>query len=274
MPGSRTGPPWPLLKRPRRSTPEPYHRRREDSAPLCSAARIIAWTTRPLAHHCATRSWCYVTSKVDNPRRGSVVHGWVYFTYLLLTLNLASGPLAARQNTAGVLLAGTNSAAPASSSAPDQRSRPASGFSLSPGSAAPALAGATRDRDGMPILPPGSAGPLCGRHRTGRRPGRSRTTARLCRAGIHSHASRTPRPNAQADTGQLLPRRSSELSAQLRQQRSAVFAASSPYLPGPPRLTARQSMPPSATPPNRVVGNAGRVRSRRLASRALASALH
>lgn len=46
--------------------------------------------------------------KVDNPPTWiGVVHGWVYFTYLLLTLNLAVKVRWPLGKTAGVLLAGT-----------------------------------------------------------------------------------------------------------------------------------------------------------------------
>lgn len=70
--------------------------------------RIMAWTTGlwliALCYEIVVR---YVV-KVDNPPTWiGVVHGWVYFTYLLLTLNLAVKVRWPLGKTAGVLLAGT-----------------------------------------------------------------------------------------------------------------------------------------------------------------------
>ena len=70
--------------------------------------RVLAWATGlwliALCYELVVR---YVV-KVDNPPTWiGVVHGWVYFTYLLFTLNLAVKVRWALGKTLGVLLAGT-----------------------------------------------------------------------------------------------------------------------------------------------------------------------
>ncbi len=71
------------------------HRRREDSHRFVDHGVDDG----PRSSHCATRSWSYVV-KVDNPPTWiGVAHGWVYFTGLLLTLNLAIQSAGRRQNS-------------------------------------------------------------------------------------------------------------------------------------------------------------------------------
>ena len=70
--------------------------------------RVMAWTTGlwliALCYEIVVR---YVV-KVDNPPTWiGVVHGWVYFTYLLFTANLAVKVRWPIAKTIGVLLAGT-----------------------------------------------------------------------------------------------------------------------------------------------------------------------
>ncbi|KAA1248867.1 DUF3817 domain-containing protein [Mycobacterium simiae] len=70
--------------------------------------RVMAWTTgiwlMALCYEIVVR---YVV-KVDNPPTWiGVVHGWVYFTYLLFTANLAVKVRWPIGKTVGVLLAGT-----------------------------------------------------------------------------------------------------------------------------------------------------------------------
>lgn len=70
--------------------------------------RVMAWTTGlwliALCYEIVVR---YVV-KVDNPPTWiGVVHGWVYFTYLLFTANLAIKVRWPIAKTIGVLLAGT-----------------------------------------------------------------------------------------------------------------------------------------------------------------------
>lgn len=70
--------------------------------------RIMAWTTGlwliALCYEIVVR---YIV-KVDNPPTWiGVVHGWVYFTYLLCTANLAVKVRWPIGKTVGVLLAGT-----------------------------------------------------------------------------------------------------------------------------------------------------------------------
>ncbi|WP_421844941.1 DUF3817 domain-containing protein [Mycobacterium sp.] len=70
--------------------------------------RVMAWTTgiwlMALCYEIVVR---YIV-KVDNPPTWiGVVHGWVYFTYLLFTANLAVKVRWPIARTGGVLLAGT-----------------------------------------------------------------------------------------------------------------------------------------------------------------------
>lgn len=70
--------------------------------------RVMAWTTGiwlvALCYEIVVR---YLV-KVDNPPTWiGVVHGWVYFTYLLFTANLAVKVRWPIGKTVGVLLAGT-----------------------------------------------------------------------------------------------------------------------------------------------------------------------
>ena len=71
--------------------------------------RVMAWTTGiwliALCYEMVLRS---TSSKVDGPPTWiGVVHGWVYFVYLLFTANLAVKVRWPIAKTIGVLLAGT-----------------------------------------------------------------------------------------------------------------------------------------------------------------------
>ena len=70
--------------------------------------RVLAWTTGvwliALVYEMILKYWV----KVDNPPDWiGVVHGWVYFVYLLCTANLAVKVRWPIAKTIGVLLAGT-----------------------------------------------------------------------------------------------------------------------------------------------------------------------
>ncbi|HNP13065.1 MAG TPA: DUF3817 domain-containing protein [Mycobacterium sp.] len=70
--------------------------------------RVMAWTTGIwLIALCYEMVMKYIV-KVDNPPTWiGVVHGWVYFIYLLFTANLAVKVRWPIAKTVGVLLAGT-----------------------------------------------------------------------------------------------------------------------------------------------------------------------
>jgi integral membrane protein len=70
--------------------------------------RVLAWTTGiwliALCYEIVLR---YVVKVEDPPTWIGVVHGWVYFVYLLATANLATKVRWPIAKTIGVLLAGT-----------------------------------------------------------------------------------------------------------------------------------------------------------------------
>lgn len=70
--------------------------------------RVMAWTTGIwLIALCYEMVMKYIV-KVDNPPTWiGVVHGWVYFVYLLFTANLAVKVRWPIAKTVGILLAGT-----------------------------------------------------------------------------------------------------------------------------------------------------------------------
>lgn len=70
--------------------------------------RVMAWTTGIwLIALCYELVANYVIKVDDKITWIGVVHGWVYFVYLLLTLNLATKVRWPLGKTVGVLLAGT-----------------------------------------------------------------------------------------------------------------------------------------------------------------------
>lgn len=80
----------------------------EKIRPALLAYRVLAWTTGvwliALCYEIVVR---YVV-KVDNPPTWiGIVHGWVYFAYVLAAFNLAIKVRWALGKTVGVLLAGT-----------------------------------------------------------------------------------------------------------------------------------------------------------------------
>ena len=70
--------------------------------------RVLAWTTGvwliALVYEMVLK---YIVKVEDPPNWIGVVHGWVYFVYLLLTANLAVKVRWPIAKTVGVLLAGT-----------------------------------------------------------------------------------------------------------------------------------------------------------------------
>lgn len=70
--------------------------------------RILAWTTGVwLIALCYEMVLKYVVKVDDPPTWIGVVHGWVYFIYLMFTANLAVKVRWPIAKTVGVLLAGT-----------------------------------------------------------------------------------------------------------------------------------------------------------------------
>ena len=81
---------------------------REKIRSALTSYRVLAWTTGVwLIALCYEIVLKYVV-KVDNPPSWiGIVHGWVYFVYLLFTANLAVKVRWPIAKTIGVLLAGT-----------------------------------------------------------------------------------------------------------------------------------------------------------------------
>ncbi|BBY59894.1 DUF3817 domain-containing protein [Mycolicibacterium sarraceniae] len=70
--------------------------------------RVLAWTTGLwLIALCYEMVMKYIVKVDDPPTWIGVVHGWVYFVYLLFTANLAVKVRWPIAKTIGVLLAGT-----------------------------------------------------------------------------------------------------------------------------------------------------------------------
>jgi integral membrane protein len=70
--------------------------------------RVLAWTTGIwLIALCYEMVLKYIVKVEDPPSWIGVVHGWVYFIYLLFTANLATKVRWPIPKTIGVLLAGT-----------------------------------------------------------------------------------------------------------------------------------------------------------------------
>ena len=73
-----------------------------------TAYRILAWTTGLwLIALCYEMVLKYIVQVEDPPSWIGVVHGWVYFAYLLSAANLATKVRWPIGKTVGVLLAGT-----------------------------------------------------------------------------------------------------------------------------------------------------------------------
>ena len=76
--------------------------------PALTAYRVMAWATGIwLIALCYEIIMKYVVRVEDPPSWIGVVHGWVYFVYLLCTANLAVKVRWPIPKTIGVLLAGT-----------------------------------------------------------------------------------------------------------------------------------------------------------------------
>jgi integral membrane protein len=70
--------------------------------------RVLAWTTGIwLIALCYEMVLKYVVKVDDPPNWIGIVHGWVYFVYLIFTVNLAIKARWPIGKTIGVLLAGT-----------------------------------------------------------------------------------------------------------------------------------------------------------------------
>ena len=140
--------------------------------------RVMAWTTGIWLIALCYEIVVHYVVKVPNPPTWiGVVHGWVYFTYVLAAFNLAVKVRWPVVKTIGVLLAGTIPLVGDHRRAlPDQgRQGPFRSVAqrnscvsvpirLAP--AAPAAITQARDRDATPrLFPPDSAAPRCGRNR-------------------------------------------------------------------------------------------------------------
>ncbi len=76
--------------------------------PALAAYRTLAWTTGIWLIALCYEIYVRYVVKVDNPPTWiGVVHGWVYFAYLLATFNLAIKVRWPVGKTVGTLLAGT-----------------------------------------------------------------------------------------------------------------------------------------------------------------------
>jgi integral membrane protein len=76
--------------------------------PALAAYRALAWATGIWLIALCYEIYVRYVVKVDNPPTWvGVVHGWVYFTYLLATFNLAIKVRWPVGKTVGTLLAGT-----------------------------------------------------------------------------------------------------------------------------------------------------------------------
>ncbi len=171
-------------------------------APLCSALPDHGVDDR-LAHRTVLRIVVRYVVKVDNPPTWiGVVHGWVRFTYLLLTLNPGGpGPLAARPRNSRCSARGTIPRSASSSKTSEQkRSRPASGFSHQEAQRRQ-QSNAPRPRWDHRVASAGPAGPLCAVVTVRDEPGRGQTRRhRDSRAIVPGHSPhlrqlrQTPRP--------------------------------------------------------------------------------
>jgi integral membrane protein len=80
----------------------------ETIRPALTAYRVLAWATGIWLIALCYEMYVRYILKVDNPPTWiGVVHGWVYFAYLLATFNLAIKVRWPIAKTIGTLLAGT-----------------------------------------------------------------------------------------------------------------------------------------------------------------------
>jgi integral membrane protein len=80
----------------------------EKIRPALLGYRVMAWATGLWLIALCYELVLHYGVQVDNPPTWiGVVHGWVYFVYLLLTLNLATKVRWSAPKTLGVLLSGT-----------------------------------------------------------------------------------------------------------------------------------------------------------------------
>ncbi|HEV7422173.1 MAG TPA: DUF3817 domain-containing protein [Mycobacterium sp.] len=94
--------------RPEAADPAPAAPQREAIRKALLGYRVMAWTTGVwLIALCYEVVLKYIVQVDDPPSWIGVVHGWVYFVYLLFTANLAVKVRWPIPKTIGVLLAGT-----------------------------------------------------------------------------------------------------------------------------------------------------------------------
>jgi integral membrane protein len=94
--------------RPEAADPAPGAPQREAIRKALLGYRVMAWTTGVwLIALCYEVVLKYIVQVDDPPSWIGVVHGWVYFVYLLFTANLAVKVRWPIPKTVGVLLAGT-----------------------------------------------------------------------------------------------------------------------------------------------------------------------
>jgi integral membrane protein len=94
--------------RPEAAEPAPAAPQREVIRKALLGYRVLAWTTGIwLIALCYEMVLKYIVKVEDPPSWIGVVHGWVYFVYLLFTANLAVKVRWPIPKTVGVLLAGT-----------------------------------------------------------------------------------------------------------------------------------------------------------------------
>ena len=94
--------------RPEAAEPAPAAPQREVIRKALLGYRVLAWTTGIwLIALCYEMVLKYIVKVDDPPSWIGVVHGWVYFVYLLFTANLAVKVRWPIPKTVGVLLAGT-----------------------------------------------------------------------------------------------------------------------------------------------------------------------
>jgi integral membrane protein len=95
-------------ERPEADDPAPAAPPKETVRKALLGYRVMAWTTGVwLIALCYEVVLKYVVQVDDPPSWIGVVHGWVYFVYLLFTANLAVKVRWPIGKTVGVLLAGT-----------------------------------------------------------------------------------------------------------------------------------------------------------------------
>jgi integral membrane protein len=95
-------------ERPEAADPAPATSQRETVRKALLGYRVLAWTTGIwLIALCYEMVLKYIVKVDDPPSWIGIVHGWVYFVYLLFTANLATKVRWPIPKTIGVLLAGT-----------------------------------------------------------------------------------------------------------------------------------------------------------------------